>query len=94
MENLWTKVVKRKYIDPIPLEYWIRNPDKKHKNISVIWKATLEAFSVIEQGLAWKVGDGSHIKIGRDPWVGYNESYALSPGLLRHLDSKGIVTLN
>eukprot|EP00253_Pinus_taeda_P023539 PITA_23539 len=64
MENLWTKVVKRKYIDPVPLEDWIRSQEKKKKNISVIWKATLEAFSVIEQGLAWKVGDGSHIRIG------------------------------
>eukprot|EP00253_Pinus_taeda_P014042 PITA_14042 len=56
--------------------------------------ATLEAFTVIEQGLAWKFGDGSHIRVGRDPWVGCSEAYALSPGLLRHLDSKGIVTLN
>eukprot|EP00253_Pinus_taeda_P035564 PITA_35564 len=60
-----------------------------------LWtKATLEAFTVIEQGLAWKVGDGSYIRVGRDPWVGCSEVYALSPGLLRHLDSKGIVTLN
>eukprot|EP00253_Pinus_taeda_P010845 PITA_10845 len=58
MENLWTRVVKRKYIDPIPLEEWIRSQNKKVKNSSAIWKATVEAFSVIEQGLAWKVGDG------------------------------------
>lgn len=94
MENIWTKVVKRKYIDPAPLEDWIQSQDKKTKNISVIWKATVEAFSVIEQGLAWKVGDGRHIRIGRDPWVGCNEAFALSPGFLRHLDSKGITTLN
>eukprot|EP00253_Pinus_taeda_P001986 PITA_01986 len=93
-ENLWTKVVRRKYIDPTPLEDWIRSQQKNQKNISVIWKATLEAFTVIEQGLAWKVGDGSHIRVGRDPWVGCSEAYALSQGLLRHLDSKGIVTLN
>eukprot|EP00253_Pinus_taeda_P030159 PITA_30159 len=94
MENLWTRVVKRKYIDPIPLEDWIRSQNKKKKNVSTIWKATVEAFSVIEQGLAWKVGDGRHIRIGRDPWVGCNEDFSLSPGLLRHLDSKGITTLN
>eukprot|EP00253_Pinus_taeda_P025512 PITA_25512 len=49
---------------------------------------------VIEQGLAWKVGDGKQIRIGRDPWVGCNDAFALSPGFLRHLDSKGIQTLN
>lgn len=94
MENLWTKVVKRKYIDPTPLDEWIRSQDKQVKNTSVIWKATVVAFTVIEQGLAWKVGDGKQIRIGRDPWVGCNEAYALSPGLLRHLDNKGISNLN
>eukprot|EP00253_Pinus_taeda_P009579 PITA_09579 len=94
MENLWTRVIKRKYIDPIPLEDWIRSQDKKSKQSSVIWKATVEAFTVIDQGLAWKVGDGKNVRIGRDPWVGCNESYALSPDLLRHLGSKGFFTLN
>ena len=94
MDNLWTKVVRRKYIDPIPLEDWIRSQEKRQKNVSVIWKVTVEAFSVIEQGLAWKIGDGSLCRIGRDPWVGCNEAYALSSGLLRHLDQKRIYTLN
>eukprot|EP00253_Pinus_taeda_P002838 PITA_02838 len=94
IENLWTRVVKRKYIDQIPLEDWIRSQEKKMKHSSVIWKATVEAFTVIEQGLAWKVGDGRHVRIGRDPWVGCNENFALSAGLLRHLDSKGFFTLN
>eukprot|EP00253_Pinus_taeda_P022843 PITA_22843 len=94
MENLWTRVVKRKYIDPIPIDEWIRSQNKKAKNSSAVWKATVEAFSVIEQGLAWKVGDGKQIRIGRDPWVGCNDAFALSPGLLRHLDTKGILTLN
>eukprot|EP00253_Pinus_taeda_P008403 PITA_08403 len=67
MENLWTKVVKRKYIDPVPLEEWIRNPNKKGGNVSVVWKATIEAFKVIEQGLAWKVGNGENLRIGKDP---------------------------
>eukprot|EP00253_Pinus_taeda_P007836 PITA_07836 len=93
-ENLWTRVVKRKYIDPMPLENWIRDPNKKGRNISVIWKATTETFKVIEQGLSWQVGSGENVKIGRDPWVGCNDRYALSPGLIRHLDSKGIFHLH
>jgi len=93
-ESLWTRVVKRKYIDPVPLEDWIRSPNKKGRNCFVIWKATTEAFKVIEQGLAWHVGNGENLRIGRDPWVGCNESFALSPGLIAHLDSKGISCLN
>eukprot|EP00253_Pinus_taeda_P019083 PITA_19083 len=93
-ENLWTRVVKRKYIDPMPLDDWIRDLNKKGKNISVIWKATTEAFKVIEQGLSWQVGSGENVRIGRDPWVGCNERYALSQGLIRHLESKGILHLH
>eukprot|EP00253_Pinus_taeda_P008007 PITA_08007 len=77
-----------------PLEDWIRSQDKQSKHSSVIWKATVAAFLVIEKGLAWKVGDGQNVRIGRDPWVGCNASYALTPSLLRHLGSKGIYTLN
>eukprot|EP00253_Pinus_taeda_P019311 PITA_19311 len=66
-ENLWTRVVKRKYIDPVPLEEWIRNPNKKGRKVSVVWKATTEAFKIIEQGLAWQVGNGGNLRIGRDP---------------------------
>eukprot|EP00253_Pinus_taeda_P010579 PITA_10579 len=93
-ENLWTRVVKRKYIDPLPLDDWIRNPNKKGRNFSVIWKATVEAFKVIEQGLAWQVGNGEQVRIGRDPWVGCNESFALPPELTNHLDSMRIQGLN
>eukprot|EP00253_Pinus_taeda_P008065 PITA_08065 len=93
-ENLWTRVVKRKYIDPMPLEDWIRSPNKKGKNCSVIWKATSESFKIIEKGLAWQVGNGENLRIGRDPWVGCNDFFALSPGLLAHLNTKGIHRLS
>eukprot|EP00253_Pinus_taeda_P001598 PITA_01598 len=58
--------------------------------IPVYWAA----LTWIPKGLAWKVGDGQNVRIGRDPWVGCNASYALSPGPLRHLGNKGIITLN
>lgn len=89
-ENLWTRVVKRKYIDPMPLEEWIRTPNKKGRHFSVIWKATVDAFKIIEQGLAWQVGNGENVRLGRDPWVGCNDSFALTPPLVAHLDSLGL----
>eukprot|EP00253_Pinus_taeda_P031398 PITA_31398 len=89
-ENLWTRAVKRKYIDPTPLEDWIKNLIKTQKNVSAIWKATLESFKVVEQGLAWKIGNGEKVKIGKDPWVGCNGNYALSPDLVQHTEEKGL----
>eukprot|EP00253_Pinus_taeda_P024520 PITA_24520 len=57
-------------------------------------KATIDAFKIIEKGLSWQIGSGENIRIGRDPWVGYNKNYALSPSLIRHLASKGFWYLN
>eukprot|EP00253_Pinus_taeda_P035322 PITA_35322 len=94
MDNLWTRVFKRKYIDSVPLEDWIRNLVKSKQHASVIWKAKMDSFKVIEQGLAWKLGNEKNLKIGKDPWIGCNENYALSLGLIRHLEDKNILTLD
>eukprot|EP00253_Pinus_taeda_P007324 PITA_07324 len=87
-ENLWTRVVRRKYIDLVPLEDWIRSQEKRKKNVSVVLKATVEAFSVIEQGLAWKIGDGRHYRIGRDPW-GDTGEYTPKDGYNLLMQKKG-----
>eukprot|EP00253_Pinus_taeda_P030883 PITA_30883 len=44
--------------------------------------------------LSRAVGRGDKVRIGKDPWVGCNERYALSQGLLRNLESKGIFFLH
>lgn len=54
----------------------------------------MDSFKVIEQGLAWKIGNGRNLKIGKYSWVGCNENFALSPGLIRHIEIKGILFLN
>jgi hypothetical protein len=55
--SLWTKVIVQKYIAPISLEAWIRSQPKTTKGALVIWKAILNAFPLIENGLAWKIGN-------------------------------------
>ena len=92
--NLWTSVVRRKYIDPIPLDDWIRTLDKENKRVSNIWKATIfHVFDLVGQGLAWNIGNGEHCRIGLDPWVGCNENCFLSEGLRASLHQKGLITL-
>ena len=63
-ENLWTSVTRRKYIDPMPTLVWVRLPQKSFKNSSVVWKALVAAVKIIEQGLAWNVGDGRLVRLG------------------------------
>lgn len=51
MDNMWTTVIKRKYIDPTPMDEWLRNPENKSPHASVVWKESLESFRIIEDGL-------------------------------------------
>lgn len=94
MENLWMTVIKIKYIDLIPMDEWLRSPDKRYPQTSVVWKATLESIKIIEQGLAWHVGNGEKIRLGLDPWVGCNARYALSREVITHINSRGCFCLN
>ena len=68
--SLWTRVIKQKYIPSESLLDWIIKPRKTHSGGSVIWKAIVKSFSLIENNLAWDVGNGESVLIGRDPWLG------------------------
>jgi len=94
MENLWTVVIKRKYIDPLTTLDWIRMPHKSSKNSSVVWKAVVVSVNIIEKGLAWLVGDGTQVRLGQDPWIGCPEGFTLSQGLVTDLKDRGLFTLN
>ena len=68
--SLWTRVIKQKYLHGVTLAEWIRVPRKLHIGGSVIWKAIVKSFHLIENNLAWDIGNGKNVLIGRDPWVG------------------------
>lgn len=51
MKSLCTEVVWHKYIAPVPLCTWIRNPRRGIGGVSGIWKAVLEAIDIICCGL-------------------------------------------
>jgi hypothetical protein len=84
----------QKYIEPIPVEIWIRSQQKSIKGASVIWKAIINAFPVIENGLAWKIGNGQCFRLGKDPWPGSEGQHILSDQLIQHLSTLGIESLN
>eukprot|EP00253_Pinus_taeda_P025789 PITA_25789 len=64
------------------------------KTPRVVWKAVVTSVKVIEKGLAWSVGNGTQIELGRDPWIGCTESFSLSQGLGSALKDRGLYTLN
>lgn len=68
-------------------------PQKTSKNSFIVWKATIASVKVIEQGLAWHVGDGTQVRF-RDPWVGCTKRFALTRELIELLNNRGLFTLN
>ena len=80
---LWKKVVYHKYISPVPLWDWIRNSVNITPGISsIIWKAICDAFPLIGSGLSWKVGNGTNVRIGSDPWPNSQLNHLLPPQLV------------
>ena len=92
--NLWTRVLKQKYIFGESLLDWIRNPRKSHVGGSVIWKAIVNSFDLIENNLVWDVGNGESVLIGRDPWMGSFQQHLLPPDVIELLGLQGVVMLN
>jgi hypothetical protein len=43
--------------------------------------------------MAWKIGKGNKLVIGKDPWIGCNGNYRLSKPLLLSLHEKGLTRL-
>lgn len=86
--------MRPKYIEPIHVEIWLRSQQKSIKGASSICKAIINAFSVVENRLAWKIGNGQRFRLGKDPWPSSERQHLLSDQLIQHLHTLGIVSLN
>ena len=72
-ETLWGMVILSKYCSGTCLTDWIRNRDKTFKNGSIGWKTMILAYALVENWIAWKIGDGRQVRVGEDPWAGSGE---------------------
>jgi hypothetical protein len=53
----------------------------------------MSSFHIIKQWLAWQIGSGKQVIIGKDPFIGDNSSYKLSVPLIHFLNNKGIYSI-
>lgn len=92
--NLWNKVITRKYLKGIDTTSWLRRDFHHTKTPSIFWQNLMLALPMIKRSLAWKVGTGQRVILGRDPYIGCEGSNVqLSNALLQHLHSHGIYSL-
>ena len=83
--GLWVEIAYQKYIYPLTLLDWIRVTVKKKKGISICWKDVLWSFDLIGQALVWKVGSGTEVCIGIDPWLGCKWRHVLPAPMIDQL---------
>ena len=92
--HLWMEVVWHKYIAPISISEWIRNPFRGGREILSIWEAVLNSLEVIRSGLAWKVGNGNKVRIGWDPWLGCRNDHIQPLELVECLEQSNVLYLS
>jgi hypothetical protein len=68
--------------------------NKKVQNGSIIWKYILNAFPLIGKWLIWKIGNGAHILIGKDPWIGSKDNHLLPENMVCSLNEGGFYYLS
>jgi hypothetical protein len=52
-----------------------------------IWKAITHDFKGVGDGLAWRVGKGTKVRLGSDPWLGSGANHTLPPDLINLLNA-------
>jgi hypothetical protein len=76
-KGLWCQETLQKYIFLESIDDWIRRPRKSMHNVSIIWKDLILAFPLANDGLVWKVRNGTQVHLGVDPWVGSGMDHKL-----------------
>ena len=91
--GLWVQIAIQKYISRLTLLDWIRVDVKKKKGISICWKAALWSFDLIGQALVWRIGTGTEVRMGIDPWLGCKWRHFLPVSMIDKLHSVGSFVL-
>ena len=87
--GLWVQIYLQKYIRRLSLLDWIRVSVKKKRGISSCWKVVLWSFDLIGQSLMWRIGTGSEVRIGMDPWLGCKWRHCLAISMTDKLHYAG-----
>jgi hypothetical protein len=91
--GLWSTVLCKKYLKGIDLISWLRRDSHPTQGSSIIWKNFMGSLSIIKRWLAWEIGSGTRVVLGRDPFIGCNPNFKLTTSLLQVLNNSNIHSL-
>ena len=70
------RLFTKKYLRNISVTQWLRK-EKVQAAGSIIWKGLIHFLPWLKKWISWKVGDGSQVILGKDPFIGCGEVYKL-----------------
>ena len=91
--NIWSQILKRKYLKGIDPTSWIHRGIHKSTMGSTIWKHFLCSLPIINQWLAWQIQSGNQVVIGKDPFTCDSTYYKLSDPLIYSLNTQSIFSI-
>jgi hypothetical protein len=68
-DSLCGRLLKAKYFPECSILDASPKPD-----ISYTWRSILRGVALLKEGLIWRVGDGTNVKIWEDPWLPIGET--------------------
>lgn len=83
--SLWKQILAQKNISLNTINDWIKREPKHIQNVSNQWKALSLAFALVGVFLAWKVSNGTTVRIRKDAIIDCNQDISLPEGLAQHL---------
>lgn len=89
-DNLWSAVVKTKYLRNKDIQYWYRTKSFGKNQGSVIWSSLTKVSQYFFKRMLWKFQSGNHILIGIDPISGVQSDSPFLEKLLTAFHQKGI----
>jgi hypothetical protein len=92
--DLWHKIIKEKYFPNSLFWSGFTPQTNPSKNGTIIWKAIINYFHIVGDWLIWKIGNGSKVLIGKDPWIVCSNNHLLPEDLITSLNHRGFYYLN
>jgi len=93
-ESLEKHVLIEKYISPLSIVDWIWLINKHNPIASSQWMALAQAFPILGNYLAWRVGNGSQVRIRSNVIIRCDGRIVLVENRIQTLKTNGLCTLN
>lgn len=95
MDNgLWSSVIRVKYLKTYNSTQWLRHHHLCLSRASAVWTSIGKSIAYVKKGIKWKIGNGTELLVGVDPFIGDKGIYRLPRDLIAELHNRRLMVLS